>query len=520
MEFTYQTKLYILITLLSVLLTAVSMTVIYRFSYGMMFDRITKNLVDVGRLGRMMLDDESIAAIKRLKSAVESERTLTDTEVLQLPYGEAVASVSPAVRERLHASADFQLLVKKLRQISVASLHFLKPHADSFEPEDLFDYFSRGMIDPYLMVTVDGFPPDQYFQYLVSSTYEPLDNGWPGSPIGTISHAEIPIDALLEETFYVAPELITDVFYTSASAMVILKDPDGSPVAALGVDYPVGSELNKLAHLRYLSYLIVLVSGLFGYALSRLISKRMSRSLHQLRDAAQLIEQGHYDEYVAVDSNDEFSRVATAFNRMVSVVGKTLSKLESSNERLRSVTADMHDGVGSVLTNIRIGSSPPGNMKIQQIHRLAGHGLEEIRFLMDALEYERIDLTLLEEGLCILCADILDSHEIDWSVEVNGLETQQISFQLCLDIQRVAREALTNIIKHSSSQKCFIAISHGTKNLEVTIANEGTALPRSLVASTGRGLDNMRYRVERHGGGFSVLSLAGGYRVEMSFVLS
>jgi signal transduction histidine kinase len=465
----------------------------------------------------MMLDDESIAAIKRLKFAVESERTLTDEQILQLPYGQTLPSVPPAVRERLHASADFQMLVRKLTQISVASLHSLRPHADSFEPENLFDYFASGMIDPYLMVPVDGFSTDQYFQYLVSPTYESLKNGWPGSPIGTISHTEIPIDALLAESFYVAPELITDVFYTSASAMVILKESDGSPIAALGVDYPVGSELNKLAHLRYLSYLIVLVAGLFGLALSRIISKKMSRSLYQLRDAALLVEQGQYGEHVAVESNDEFSQVATAFNQMASVVGKTLSKLESSNDRLRSVTADMHDGVGSVLTNIRIGSSSSGNMDMPHIHRLSGQGLEEVRFLMDALEYERIDLTLLEEGLCILCADILDSHQLDWSVDVSGTATQKISFQLFLDIQRAAREALTNIIKHTSSQKCVIAISNGPKALVVSIANQGTTLPCSLVASTGRGLDNMRYRVQRHGGTFSVFTSDGGYRVEMSF---
>jgi signal transduction histidine kinase len=517
MRFTYQVKLTIVITALSVVLTAVSMGVIFNISHNMMFDRINKNLVDVGRLGGMLLDAESIAAIKRLKVETDAARILTHTEILHIPYGQIRQSLPDDAIERLHASSDFQLLVKKLTQISVASLHSLDLHQDSFQPEQLNEYFSEGMIDPYLMVPITGFPPDQYFQYLVSPTYESLENGWVGCPIGTISHAEIPIDALLEKSYYVSPELISDAFSTSASAMIIFKEDDGTPIAALGVDYPLGSELDKLKNLRNFSLFVVLCSGVFGYCLSRFISRRMSRSLHRLRDAALLIEQGHYGGQVGVLSDDEFGQVATAFNRMARVVGETLTRLKSSNERLRSVTVDMHDGVGTVLTGIRLGTSPETCMDRAHVHRLAGQGLEEIRFLMDALEYEQVDLSLLEEGFCLLCADFLDPHDIAWRVELHGTADRSISFQFYLDLQRIVCEALTNIIKHSSSQTCAITLRHEASSLAVTIVNEGSCLAQPLEKSGGRGLDNMRYRVERHSGTFSIAPSAKGYRIELNF---
>jgi len=515
----YQTKLSIIITLLCVVLTSLSMGMIYRISYDLMLDRIIKNLVDVGRLGSTLFDDECIAAIKRLTTEAEEERILSNEEIMQIPIGQARPSLPKEVSDHLHASADFQLLVKRLDRIIISSTHSLDLNQETFDPNDQFRYFSQGMIAPYLMVGVEGLSLQSCFKNLVSPSYEPLPNSWPGNPIGMVARSQIPIDSWNNDV-YVAPGLVVDAFYTCASAMVLIKDHDGTPVAALGIDYPVGSELNKLARLRYFSYFIVLASGLLGYLLSRSVSRRMSRSLHQLRDAAQLIEQGNYHTHVEVTSHDEFDQVATAFNRMSDAIGKTMDKLASRNERLRSVTADMHDGVGSVLTNIRLGSLPSSYATLEQIHHLSGQGLEEVRFLMDALEYEDIDLNLLKEGLCLLCADLLDPHQIKWRVEFSGREEQPILFQLYLDIQRIVREALTNILKHSSSQFCVLTLHSDSQELGITIVNQGTPLSEPRAESTGRGFDNMRYRVNRHGGELEINPSENGYQLTMKFCLA
>lgn len=504
MKLSFRTKLAIIVTLLTVSLSTTGMLIIYHRSYVDMMERMNKNLVDVGRLGSILFDNkESIRAIRRLKQETEKGMRLSREEILAISPGEYRSSLPPKTIDHLHASADFQMLVRKLSLIQVSTLHDFEIDPDLLRPEELLQNFKKGMVGAILMTTVKGVPVEEVFVYLVSVGYESVPGLWPGNPIGNIgkslSSPEQTAKLWAGKTL-VNHDLVADDFYACVIGFIPLRDESGNVIAVLEIDYPTGSELDKLAQLRFLSFAIVAVSSFLGLLLSVYISKRMTLSLDKLRDAAVCIEGGDYGFAVDIEGNDEFAQVGTSFNRMTSAICRTMKALGESNNRLRSVTADMHDGVGAILASIKIMTRPQGNDEASHVHKLSSQGLDEVRFLMDALEYDNCDLDLLCEGLDILAADILKPRRINGKIIKSIGDNRGIPFKFYLDVQRIVREALTNTLKHSTADECVVEIGLSGNKMSLIIFDNGHQLTESLTQGNGRGLENIRHRVAKYQG--------------------
>ncbi|GGU84644.1 hypothetical protein GCM10010211_58280 [Streptomyces albospinus] len=84
-------------------------------------------------------------------------------------------------------------------------------------------------------------------------------------------------------------------------------------------------------------------------------------------------------------------------------------------------------------------------------------------------------------------------------------------------VQRVVREALTNVHRYASAAHVAVTVVHGDEDVRVTVRNG--APPRPPVAAegrgTGRGLTGLRERVELLGGTFHAAPLpSGGFQVD------
>jgi two-component system sensor histidine kinase DesK len=62
----------------------------------------------------------------------------------------------------------------------------------------------------------------------------------------------------------------------------------------------------------------------------------------------------------------------------------------------------------------------------------------------------------------------------------------------------VLREAVTNILRHSTAQRCAITLDGDGDTVTLRISNDGAAPPPA--DTRGHGLDNLRARVEALGG--------------------
>jgi signal transduction histidine kinase len=83
-----------------------------------------------------------------------------------------------------------------------------------------------------------------------------------------------------------------------------------------------------------------------------------------------------------------------------------------------------------------------------------------------------------------------------------------------LSAYRIVQEALTNVIKHSGSDRASVVLRYGSERLEVEIRDHGTGDAQSGMPRSGHGLVGMRERVALFGGSLEAGPVNGrGYRV-------
>jgi signal transduction histidine kinase len=83
-----------------------------------------------------------------------------------------------------------------------------------------------------------------------------------------------------------------------------------------------------------------------------------------------------------------------------------------------------------------------------------------------------------------------------------------------LSAYRIVQEALTNVIKHSGSDRASVQLRYAKDGLELEILDHGSGIAPSDVPDSGHGLVGMRERVALFGGSLQVGPLNGrGYRV-------
>ena len=89
-------------------------------------------------------------------------------------------------------------------------------------------------------------------------------------------------------------------------------------------------------------------------------------------------------------------------------------------------------------------------------------------------------------------------------------ERRLVPAGVALTIYRVAQEALTNVLKHTTGAGAKITLVYGSDNLELTVINDGRAVPNGGAGSGGHGLIGMRERVSLYGGELEAAPLSGG----------
>jgi two-component system sensor histidine kinase DesK len=79
----------------------------------------------------------------------------------------------------------------------------------------------------------------------------------------------------------------------------------------------------------------------------------------------------------------------------------------------------------------------------------------------------------------------------------------------------VVREAVTNVLKHSSASCCVLEMTAGDGRLRLLVSNDGSddagSAPLAAAGRTGSGLGNLAARVEAAGGQLSAQRNGGEF---------
>ena len=101
---------------------------------------------------------------------------------------------------------------------------------------------------------------------------------------------------------------------------------------AILIEEPVALALEDLKELKWFNIIVLTVGLSFGTVIVVSLSKRMTKPILQLRESAEIIEQGDLDHRVEISTHDEIGDLGAKFNQMASVLKAFRESLEEKIE--------------------------------------------------------------------------------------------------------------------------------------------------------------------------------------------
>jgi len=219
-----------------------------------------------------------------------------------------------------------------------------------------------------------------------------------------------------------------------------------------------------------------------------------------------------------------FARLATLSDERRELAQTLISTREST---LREISRELHDEFGQILTAIgsmlgRAGKHAPEGSTLRgdlrEIGEVAQTALDNVRGLSQTLHP-----SILEElGLVSTIDWYLSTVEKQLGVQVT-LETRgtprQVDSTKAIHAYRVLQEALSNVARHSGTDRAVVRLGFETDRLEMDVEDHGKGI-NTDTARRGLGLVAMRERAAIVGGTLDFLKPSqGGTLVRFSMPL-
>jgi signal transduction histidine kinase len=203
-------------------------------------------------------------------------------------------------------------------------------------------------------------------------------------------------------------------------------------------------------------------------------------------------------------------------------------RFERATEQERArIARDIHDEIGTCLTRVSYTTAAakkylgaqavhvPQLGQIQAITQEITRALDEIVWAVDP---KNDSLESLANYLASVAQDILGLSGIRCRLQFPiPMPNCVLSSELRHHISLACKEALNNIVKHAEATEVHIGLAAGGDRFEISVQDNGKGInPESKErgdstagARTGRGLKNMRHRLEKIGGVLEISSSPG-----------
>lgn len=174
------------------------------------------------------------------------------------------------------------------------------------------------------------------------------------------------------------------------------------------------------------------------------------------------------------------------------------------NERQR-IAADLHDGIGQMLTAVRLnleGLHDRVNLQQhedQMVYQKVLHLVEESAKEVRTVSHSIMPNALIKSGLGHAIKDFVEkinTTEIIIHLHTQGLQ-EKLDTNIEIVVYRIIQECVNNVIKHSKANKLDISILKDDEGLRVTIEDNGIGFNKAnLENPSGIGMRNIQARVD------------------------
>lgn len=195
------------------------------------------------------------------------------------------------------------------------------------------------------------------------------------------------------------------------------------------------------------------------------------------------------------------------------------ARRNSTEERLR-IARELHDIIGHSLGTIAVQAGVGRHLMandpakaaeaLDSIARVSRNSLDEVRAVVAAL---REDDAAYQPTPAL--ADLTDLVETIRSTGLNVELTlpndlEAIPRQTGAAVYRIAREALTNVVRHAHASAASVQVGHHDGRVEVAVRDNGSGSDSEGEMRPGHGIAGMRERAEALGGRLTAGASSGG----------
>ena len=271
-----------------------------------------------------------------------------------------------------------------------------------------------------------------------------------------------------------------------------------------------------------------------GVCLALLLTHILTRPIRHLVESANLIREGQFETRAEIFYNDEFGRLATAFNQMaealykyreevrakekarISLIERTVQVLE--DER-KSISRELHDHLGqsllAILLQIQSGCED-GNISkstCYNVEKAIRQTIAEVRELAWGMRPSILDDYGLDSALARHIQDV-SKHSglnIDYHFSSSpGLD--RLPGRIEISLFRITQEAITNIQRHAKASHASVVVLRQRHEITLLVEDDGQGFDASMLSEKGDkclGLLGMRERVALLGGSVVIETIPG-----------
>lgn len=199
---------------------------------------------------------------------------------------------------------------------------------------------------------------------------------------------------------------------------------------------------------------------------------------------------------------DELNRIkATLENRVESLTAQRVGQFTELERR--RIASDLHDDLGAKLLTI------VHTVDASRFPHLAREALEEMRLSVRGLAGKAVRL---DDAIADWRAEIVGRLEqagiaARWDF-VDTVDSPVLSARSFMQLTRILRESISNVIKHSGARNCRIECVLVNDRLQVGVVDDGRGLVHDM--NRGQGMAGMKRRAKRLNGQCLVESSPGG----------